>query len=271
MLKHRVITACCLASTLLWAVYYWSFNAFAGLLALVSLVSSWEWSRLCGLRSSVHRGLYALVVGTLSVAPVFFLIRDPAPLYVAGPGFLLWLIISLFLLGDRVPQPLKDRIDRWKMLFAVPLFSVVVWGLAWLRDGELGSPLLFIYVFCIVWLADIGAYFVGRRWGKHKLAPNISPGKSCEGALGGLLAVAVWAVLFVLINPFPFSGAALFLASMVAAVFSVFGDLFESYMKRAAGVKDSGAILPGHGGILDRIDSLLAAVPVFIFIVVLGI
>jgi phosphatidate cytidylyltransferase len=270
MLKHRVFTAICLATILLWAVFGWPFSWFAGLLTLVSLVAAWEWSRMCGLRSSVHRGAYMLVAGGASTIPMFYGMDEIPALYIAGSGFVFWIIVAAFLLRDRVPAALNGRVDGWRMIVAVPVFSVVVWGLVWLRDSEPGSPLLLLYVFCIVWLADIGAYFAGRRWGKHKLAPTISPGKTREGAIGGAVAVALWAALFVIIEPFPFSGMLLFVATMSAAIISVFGDLFESSMKRSAGIKDSGAILPGHGGILDRIDSLLAAVPVFVFIVVLG-
>ena len=109
---------------------------------------------------------------------------------------------------------------------------------------------------------------------EYSLANYVAAAESCVRQLsqrGGLVAVALWAILFVIVEPFPFSGLLLFVASMSAAIFSVFGDLFESSMKRSAGIKESGAILPGHGGILDRIDSLLAAVPVFVFIVALGI
>ncbi len=225
---------------------------------------------MCGLRSSLHRGAYMLLAGSTAVVPIFTGIRELPPLYIAGSGFVFWVIAAVFLLRDRVPAALNDRIDIWRMVIAVPLFSVVIWGLVWLRESGPGSPLLFIYVFCIVWLADIGAYFAGRRWGRRKLAPNTSPGKTIEGAIGGMVAVAVWAMIFAFVAPFPFPALLLFIASMSAGVFSVFGDLFESSMKRSAGIKDSGAILPGHGGILDRIDSVLAAVPVFVFVVALG-
>ena len=265
MLKQRVITALILAIVLIWAVFGWSTAWFSALLALVSFISSWEWSRLCGLRSSLHRGGYALVIGSASMLLIFSPIGELPVSLLSGVGFLFWSAVTVYLLRDRVPEPLNGRVDFPRMVVALPVFALAIWGLMWLRESELGSPLLFVYVFCIVWLADIGAYFAGRRWGKRKLAPNISPGKTLEGVAGGVVAVCVWAAVFVLLSPFSFSGISLFISSLVAGAFSVFGDLFESAMKRSAGVKDSGAILPGHGGMLDRIDSVLAAVPVFIF------
>ena len=270
MLKQRIVTACCLASVLLWVVFGWSYNGFACLLLLVSLIATWEWSRLCGLRSSLYRGAYMSIVGIISIAPIFSPLRNAPPLYIVGPGMLIWLLVSLSLLRNHIPRTLQDRTDVGRMLIAVPLLATVPWSVMWLRDAGSGSPLLLMYVFCIVWLADIGAYFAGRRWGKHKLAPYISPGKTLEGTAGGMVAVIAWALLFTLLAPFPFPVWLLFIASVIASVFSVFGDLFESSLKRAAGVKDSGAILPGHGGILDRVDSLLAAVPAFVCTLALG-
>ena len=169
----------------------------------------------------------------------------------------------------RWPPPVDNRPGVARLLLAAPVFFVLTWCFMWLRYAEQGSALLFIYAFSVVWLADIGAYFVGKRCGARKLAPLFSPGKTREGALGGLLAVVLWSVGFAAMGWLPFSALALLAASLAAGVFSMVGDLFESAMKRAAGVKDSGAVLPGHGGVLDRVDSIIAAVPVFVFLLVL--
>ncbi|UTO05166.1 phosphatidate cytidylyltransferase [Moraxella sp. FZLJ2107] len=128
------------------------------------------------------------------------------------------------------------------------------------------SPWWLMYVFLLVWCADSGAYFVGRKLGKRKLAPNVSPNKSIEGLIGGLVTAGI--VTVIVGNYLQLSGTALalfLLLSAVTVLASVLGDLFESMLKRRAGIKDSGSILPGHGGVLDRIDSLLSATPVFAF------
>ena len=126
------------------------------------------------------------------------------------------------------------------------------------------SPWWLMYVFLLVWCADSGAYFVGRKFGRRKLAPNVSPNKSIEGLIGGLVTASVVAVAVGLRLGLPAGSLAVFLAlSALTVASSVLGDLFESMLKRRAGIKDSGTIFPGHGGVLDRIDSLLSATPVF--------
>ena len=120
------------------------------------------------------------------------------------------------------------------------------------------------YIIALVAVADIGAYFSGKRFGKTKLAPNLSPGKTREGVYGALVLALLWAILGAAIGGHGgFDGLLFVVFSMLAAVMSVLGDLFESLIKREAGAKDSGTLLPGHGGVLDRIDGLLAALPVF--------
>ena len=122
-----------------------------------------------------------------------------------------------------------------------------------------------IYLLTLVWVADIGAYFSGRRYGRHKLAPGISPGKTWEGVAGGLVLNALWiSLVFLLSDGWGISYLSFLVLGLITSAISVVGDLYESILKREAGLKDSGKLLPGHGGVLDRIDSIIAATPVFI-------
>ena len=143
------------------------------------------------------------------------------------------------------------------------LLWICVHGLVYLQEAYGGGLLL--YLFSLVWIADIGAYFSGRKFGKHKLAPAISPGKTWEGVIGGLLANLVWIVgVYQLSSGWDLGFAQFLIISLATSLISVVGDLFESILKREAGVKDSGKLLPGHGGVMDRIDSVIAAAPVFV-------
>ena len=124
---------------------------------------------------------------------------------------------------------------------------------------------MLLYLLSLVWIADTGAYFSGRKFGKHKLAPTISPGKTWEGLVGGLLANLVWIIsIYQLSSGWGLGLPQFLLISLATTLISVVGDLFESILKREAGVKDSGKLLPGHGGVLDRVDSVIAAAPVFV-------
>jgi len=178
-------------------------------------------------------------------------------------GIALWVLISTGLC-------FYHHHGNWPMLARVLVLGLgldLIWicghGLVFLHLNY-GSAIL-LYLLSLVWVADIGAYFSGRRFGRHKLAPSISPGKTREGVIGGLVANLLW--MFVVYQVSGGWGLALLpflLICVMTSLASVFGDLFESVLKREAGVKDSGKLLPGHGGMLDRIDGVLAATPVFL-------
>ena len=271
MLLQRVITAVVLLALLLptlWVATPWP---FALLTLLLIAAAGWEWSRLNGVATAAALGPGALLalaglwaVYTGSVAKV--------PSAVWWATAVAWLVIgSLALRGGPSAWP------RWPAVLRLALGLLALW-VAWLalaKARTVGVNFL-LSVLCLVWVADIGAYAAGRAFGKRKLAPTISPGKSWEGVAGGMLGVLVLAALWVLLidRRWPVDSASLYsvwverwgwaglvpLALLLAAA-SVVGDLFESLVKRAAGAKDSSRLLPGHGGVLDRIDALLPVLP----------
>ncbi|MEM9601810.1 MAG: phosphatidate cytidylyltransferase [Pseudomonadota bacterium] len=259
MLKQRVITALVLVVVLAWADFFWSSVYFSALILLVALAAAYEWSALQGLNGAL-RWSAALALTALSGVAVFAL--DSAALrLLSGIVLAVWVALVVWLFRiDRTAAVLTPQ--PWRGLLAVVLLPTVS---ALLVALHAVGPWLLLYVLAIAWSADIGAYFVGKRFGHRKLAPNVSPGKSIEGFVGGLVCALLLALLSLAVfDAASASPGSWIAASVVAAVLSVAGDLFESTLKRAAQVKDSGRILPGHGGVLDRVDSLLAAVPAFV-------
>jgi phosphatidate cytidylyltransferase len=275
MLGQRVITAVVLLALLLPALFADVAWPFAALTLAFIVAGGWGWGRLNGLdgRSSA---LLGAVAGGLALA--LATLKEPAGLCRAcDTTALLWLVGGLVAL--RLGPAGWGRLPRALRLAVGPLLLAVAW-LALVRAHAAGVNFL-LSVLCLVWVADIAAYAGGRLLGRHKLAPTISPGKTWEGAISGvaavlLLGLAWWAgdrqfgaespsLATRLVAAFGIAGAAAALVLLAAA--SVLGDLFESLVKRAVGAKDSSRLLPGHGGVLDRIDALL---PVFPLVAALG-
>lgn len=259
MLKERVITGAVLAIVAAAAIAFLPTNVFA-ILALVLLVGvgAWEWAGLTGVTEKFPRllaPLPAVLIGQ------FLLIAKWPVMPVLMLSVVVWAVI-LGLLATY--QRGTDVYLRFPIILKV--LGLLVLVPAWYALSHLHG-LHYGYVFyaiALVAVADIAAYFTGKRFGKHKLAPELSPGKTREGMYGALAATLVLAIVSAVLSDLPQRDwFAFVLLSMVVVVMSVAGDLFESLVKREAGVKDSGTILPGHGGILDRIDSLVAAVPLF--------
>lgn len=270
MLKTRIITALVLAPIAVVGIFFLPPFGFALFTGLIITVGAWEWANMSGWTSMAARVAYGLVIAI--VLSGLFTVDAVSVLWLA----LFWWVLS-FLMVRSYPQGSQ----RWQAPVIRALMGVLVLVPAWvglnhMRTGvfEFGvsdnNLLLILYVFCIVWVADIGAYFAGRAFGKAKLAPRVSPGKSWAGVWGGLLAVAILAGLVGLwANASSANTLLLVLASLVTGLVSVQGDLLESMMKRFRGIKDSSQLLPGHGGIMDRIDSLTAAIPVFALLITL--
>lgn len=262
MHRTRVITAVVLAALFLLALFALPDLGWAALVTVLVLQGVVEWSRLAkfsGRRASIFWGLTLVMMSGLIW---FDAVHTPEQLVfvhiaVYAVSVLLWLVIvpAWLMAGWKLEQPLLMALVGWAVLIPT--------GLAMLdlrqehRWGLLG-------MMCLVWVADVAAYFTGRKFGKNKLAPSISPGKTWEGVAGAVLGVSVCVGLAWAFSPYATHITllpTLLVASWCWVGLAVIGDLFESAIKRQAGVKDSGALLPGHGGLLDRIDALTSTLP----------
>ena len=262
MFTVRLATAAFLLVVCVFALFFLPNPWWMAALLAALAVASWEWAGLAAL-SSAGRGLFSGAV-TVSAVAIWMLLAHQEPRAGGVPALetTIYGVGCAFWLGV-VPLWLARRWrTRGKLILVATGWIVLV--PAWLALVRLQSdPHRLLALLAVVWLADTAAYLCGRAWGRHKLAPNISPAKTWEGVAGAAFAVAVYYVA--LIGAVPdwtwlrsFWGPALFSG---VALMGVAGDLFESWMKRQAGVKDSGTLLPGHGGVLDRIDSLASSLP----------
>lgn len=267
-LTWRTLTALALIPLFLWVVWLAPPYVLPAFFAAVFLLAAWEWCRLTGLRARAAKGGYTALSAGLMVLGWAYLAQGLPAWPVAALGVAWWLA-ALVLLRRFSRNPGRGSASRRAgglagLLIIVPAWFTVV---ALHRSGPFGAYWVTVLLL-LVWGSDIGAYAVGRCWGRRKLAPVVSPGKTWEGAIGGVvIGLATAGLLHVVGLALGFAPVwpAWFLVLPIAAaaiVFGIVGDLFESMMKRQQGLKDSGALLPGHGGVLDRIDALLAAAPV---------
>ena len=277
-MKQRIITALFLAPLAIAAIFFLPLKFFMLFAAGIFLLASKEWSGFVSKEpSSAILYIFGLILGgTLIILPADSIWVAKLPHHLISSGLMVaavWWCIA-FMLVVRYPKSatLWKSNKVIKSIFGLLTLIPFFWGLVVLRsvnmhhDFYFGAHLL-MYVFLLVWAADSGAYFTGKKFGKHKLAPNVSPGKTIEGLIGGLLSAVV--VSYFASHFFTIASdklAIFFIASILTTLVSALGDLTESIFKREAGLKDSSNLLPGHGGILDRIDSLTAAVPVFALI-----
>ena len=257
MLKQRVLTALLLAPLALAGVMFLPLAAFSVIAALIIMLGAWEWANLAGFEGAGPRVGYALVIGLCC-----FLVNSMSPVFILSIAAGWWLVALVLVKG--YPDSAQYCQGQMVRLLMGVLTLVPTWfGLVTLKEHNLAGMSI-LFVLFLVWAADVGAYFAGRAFGKHKLAVNVSPKKTLEGLVGGLLlALLVAACVGLYFNVSFTRGMGLLMLTVVVGIVSVLGDLFESLLKRERGIKDSSNLLPGHGGILDRIDSLTAAVPVF--------
>jgi len=270
MLIQRVLTSFVLLFIILGSVFGLSENNFTLFLGLVISIAIWEWSALAGLSTLAGRISYLL----LMIAVMYISLHLPIPTFVSlATGLLFWVIAFLLVCFFPDGQQFWGKIPIF-LIIGLPLFIPGWLAFTWLRSQEYYSFHLLLLL-ALVAAADIGAFFTGKAIGRLSLAPRVSPNKTWEGFTGGLVAsgFVVTLVTVILISRVTEINFQLwlkyFMSTLLIASFSVVGDLFESMIKRFRSVKDSGAILPGHGGMLDRIDGLTAAVPVYALLVML--
>jgi len=275
MLKLRVLTAVILIPLIVLAMFKLSNTYFTLLTGAIFILASWEWARLIGLKTVLSQALYILFIIVLMLVALFVVVPNyNLLLLILGIAFIVWLMMFYYVLGYAgMTYPklsFKPRHGLMGILIIiVPFIAIVV-----LHNDERYGPGYLFGLVLLLWVADSAAYFTGKKWGKTKLAMRVSPGKSWEGVWGALVASTIYTVLVIIRDDgFPIVQAfAIVILSMATVLFSILGDLLESRYKREADRKDSSNILPGHGGILDRIDSLTAAAPIFLLcLMVMGI
>jgi phosphatidate cytidylyltransferase len=267
MLKTRIITALVLLAVLLPVLYFNNAIAFAVVVTLFFGAAVWESFRL--FTPGSKQALVISLFWTAAFCYVFFYAEQRRPVFWFAISVLIWAMRFVPSLKIGLPPLASTANTLLSLTYAVAIVACFAAIVTLFRH----SPAYLLSVMALVWIADIGAYCAGKAFGKHKLAPSISPGKSWEGAIGGAIAVLVLATLSILLGgpaladtfaahvQAKWGWAALAGILMVLAAASVVGDLFESQLKRRAGVKDSSKLLPGHGGVLDRIDALIPVLP----------
>jgi len=257
-LKKRILTAVILTTLIMLALFLPTVWLWRFVVTAFVAVGWWEWIRL----SKAGDNTVFVAISSVALVGLSYMFFNQGYSFSATiVSVIAWLglIIICFLSPAKLAETVQPQS---KLLFGAWALSYSWWGLIWLREQESGAFWLLGFL-VVIWLADIGAYFSGKRFGKRKLAPKISPGKTIEGLLGGAACVAVYALIvpgFYVDS----SRVLLMLMAVFIGVKSVGGDLFESWLKRQANMKDSSQVLPGHGGVLDRIDSLIATIPLMI-------
>jgi phosphatidate cytidylyltransferase len=272
VLRTRVITAVLILLLLLGMLFLVPAIVWSVFVLVIALLGCWEWSRMSGL-ASAGQAAYLALSGAIGAALWLLYARAPDTWFVSAASVafivaaLFWIVLApLWLANKARPSPPVCALAGWVVMWPT-WFAFVV-----LRDA---SPWLLLAIAAVIWVADIAAYFAGKRFGRHKLAPAVSPGKTWEGVMGALAGVLVYAFILCFAatayaTPVsaifaPAHGLPAILGLLLLAPLSIVGDLLESWRKRGAGLKDASRLLPGHGGNLDRIDALTSTLPVAAF------
>ena len=271
MLKQRILTAVILIPLVVWGILFQSTRVIALIYAALILQGSWEWSRLAGVNQIAMRAIYVLFIAVL----LWYLYqggfgKTELMLENAWLAVIWWCAAFFWVLMPTLASQKNNLIVILKLFVGVLVLTPSWYALANIHSLPGDGPVWLLYGLVLIWIADSGAYFAGRAWGKHKLAPVVSPGKTWEGAMGGFVLVAIYAwVASVWWLPVNSPQQYLFIGlSLVLVPVSILGDLLESLMKRQSGIKDSGHLLPGHGGVMDRIDSMTAVMPLYLWLLI---
>lgn len=273
MLKYRLLTAIVLIPIVIAALFLLSPVNFGFVVIAVCALGAWEWAQFAGWHSQVKRIGLAVVFAAIllviqfSIPDITSFSNQPLVLYGLWAG-LVWWVVAIILVVTYPATASWGKSVVIRLLFGVLTIIPFYFGMMVLRTIGYHSDTFFgawwlLYVMLLVWGADSGAYAFGRTIGRNKMAPKVSPGKTWEGLVGGLITAGIISWVFSTYAPIPVMPDYLLVTSIIVVVVSVFGDLTESMFKRQSGIKDSSHLIPGHGGILDRIDSLTAAIPVF--------
>ena len=273
-MKQRIITALILAPLVILAIFKLSLPLFIALILSVTIIGFWEWTQFVEAKSRVIALIPSVLVTVISFVVIpfdAFSLNTPnnAHYAILFIGATWWVFSSVLAITYPNSAKIWQGSKVLRHLFGMLTLLPFLWSMIMLRaEGIMSDPYhgakLVLYVCFIVWAADSGAYFTGKSMGKRKMAPNVSPNKTIEGLIGGILTALLVGWGTAKWFDIEFSSATAFIViTLVTVVISVLGDLVESMFKRVSGIKDSSNIIPGHGGVLDRIDSLTAAFPVF--------
>jgi len=267
MLKQRIITAAILIPIVIAIIFLFETLWFSALFAIFVAIGAREWAGLCKI-SKKYQYLYSLI--TVLILVGLYSVNNSG-LYnsLILSGVVYWFIAVILVFSYQKQHNLLSK-SPLVLLVVGELILIPMWvSLTVLKSFPENGSTLIMLLMLLIWGADTGAYFVGKKWGKRRLASRVSPGKTWEGSIGGIVAGIAIALTYVIVSKeISNHGMALIVLSILTVSISIIGDLMESMVKREADIKDSGSILPGHGGVMDRIDSLTAAAPVFVFGVV---
>ncbi len=274
MLYKRILTAIPFAAFVFWIIFFQPTSVFFFFVLFIASICAYEWAKLSGVKNNIVRLLYAVAITAIPWSLNHYAASFAADyvMWLIYVAVLWWFSIAYFLKFAK-PKPPDAKLKIDKLFIAIIVLPATALAMQKIHALHIvanlaidwAGPKWLFYALSLIWIADIGAYSFGKKFGKNKLAPYISPGKTKEGLIGAVIVASLYALLASYYFELDTERAMLLiLLSIIVTFISVSGDLYISFLKREAGLKDSGRILPGHGGMLDRLDSILAAMPVFI-------